>query len=241
MFPIYISRIASCRETIKYLSKPDATLVVLPRIGEPQVEAPISWATRILEKPAELRAADYRKPVKPYLHMALSWAPGVQVDDDTILTAACDFGTFLGLEDRPGFFAVHHDRPHRHVHMLFSLLSPDGRKVAPLRTWRRMWRWAEEYAIAHGWRSPPPAVFASSPTPRTAPALAAWLREHQARLVRMHGRLYAVDLPDERIEVPRLPFRWQAVLRRHIETLISLSRALVVDVQLTSGSAEISV
>ena len=232
MIPIYISRVGACRETIKYLSKPDATLVVLPRIGEPQVEAPLSWATRVLERPAELRAADFRKSVKPYLHMALSWAPGVRVDDDTILTAACDFGRFLELGDRPGFFAVHHDRPHRHVHMLVSLLSPDGRKVAPLRTWRRMWYWAEEYALARGWRSPPPAPFSSSPPPPTVSALAEWLREHQARLVRMQGKLRAVELPEERIEVKHLPLCWQTILRRHVKTLIALSRECVVDMHL---------
>jgi hypothetical protein len=92
-----------------------------------------------------------RKPIRPVLHLSLSWHPD-ETPDHAHMTATMDSAlAALGLSNRQAVYVVHSDRPQKHLHAFVSTIDPETGRSAQIKYPKKaLSAWAQEYELKHG-------------------------------------------------------------------------------------------
>jgi hypothetical protein len=92
---------------------------------------------------------------KPVFHYTLSWHPDDRPEPTHMIEQARHTLKLLGLEQHQTVIVEHKDRPHRHLHVVASLLNPETGRTASLSHFKlKLDRWAHEYEQSRIIRSP---------------------------------------------------------------------------------------
>ena len=103
-----------------------------------------------LKQLAGVRAGG-RRLETPVCHYSLSWQEGEQPDRDTMVQAARQSLTALGMENRQALLVAHRDGNCAHVHVVANRVSWEDGRAAKLSNSRlELSRWAERYERERG-------------------------------------------------------------------------------------------
>ena len=106
-------------------------------------------ASRLKQAAGKKRAGD--KVEKPVISYSLSWHPEQKPDKETMLAAARETITELGLDEHEAMIVAHRDEPQPHVHVIVNRIHPLTGMAANLyRSKRKLQKWAREYQRKEG-------------------------------------------------------------------------------------------
>lgn len=87
-----------------------------------------------------------RKAERTVYTYSLSWHPEEQPEKQEMIDAALETLAVLDLSEREAVLVAHNDTPHKHVHILTSLVHPENGRMADVSHDRlTLSRWAEQY------------------------------------------------------------------------------------------------
>src|SRR3989338_9197969 len=86
-----------------------------------------NWRDAVLEM--RLTSELSRKVRKPYYHLVLSWHEHEQPSNEQMLAAMAPMLEALGLAEHQAVIGTHHDREHRHVHVVVNTVHPTSGKA----------------------------------------------------------------------------------------------------------------
>jgi hypothetical protein len=105
---------------------------------------------QLLKEEAGVRAGG-RKLEKPVKHISLSWEPGQEPSREQMIEATESFLRHMGWDEHQALLVAHHDKEHRHAHVMLNTVHPDtGLKLDDSFERRRAQAWGLEYEREHG-------------------------------------------------------------------------------------------
>lgn len=89
---------------------------------------------------------------QPAYHLVLSWSPLEQPTEEAMLAAARAILQDFGAGGHQHVIALHHDRPHRHVHVILNRIHPiSGRVLSTGHDFARLERACRRIEARQGW------------------------------------------------------------------------------------------
>ena len=102
----------------------------------------------LLKQQAGVRAGG-RKSENPVKHISLNWDPADNPSQKHMIETAEHFLKSMGWEEHQAIFVAHHDKPHKHVHLIINATHPEtGRHLNEGWEKNRVQSWAAEYEHA---------------------------------------------------------------------------------------------
>ena len=122
--------------------------------SDPEKATRVMAATAMAQNELKIEAgikATGRKLEKPVYVYSLSWHPDEQPDKATMVEAARESLTALGVEDRQALIVCHTDESHPHVHVIVNRVSMEDGRAANMRgDHLKLSAWAESWEKRHG-------------------------------------------------------------------------------------------